>query len=624
MKKIKKILIANRGEIACRIIRTAKKMGIQTVAVYSDADRDSMHRHMADEAVYIGQSPAAASYLDMKKIFAALGESRADALHPGFGFLSENPDFVTALKKRNITFIGPDAKSIRSMGLKDAAKKLMNKAGVPVTPGYHGSTQSLSFLQQQAEKIGYPVLIKAVAGGGGKGMRKVTRKADFKQALESCKREATASFKDSRVLIEKYIVSPRHIEVQIFGDTHGNIIHLFERDCSLQRRYQKVIEEAPAPGMSNEMRAAMTDAAIKAARAVNYVGAGTIEFIVDAKKKLNPDAFWFMEMNTRLQVEHPITEMITGLDLVELQIRVARGEKLPEQSAIKMVGHGIEARLYSEDTENGFVPSVGRLDIFECPREGRVDIGVSQGAVITPFYDPMVGKLIAHAESRHEAITRLIDMCRQVKMYPVKNNARFLTHCLSHKEFLSGKYTTQFIDKNTKTLTHQTFEQDKEHIAFALSPKKEDGLFGDTSFWRLNHKKESMIYTHHKGEEISLSAKDKAPETDKITSLFHRPEGDVVFVDGRAYLFEKNISKVSEGISDGSVISPMPGNIVAVKVKPGEYVDKGTELLILEAMKMENVLSASISGIVDKVNVKTGTLVSDGDVLLTIKIGSKK
>lgn len=641
--KIKKILIANRGEIACRIINTAKKMGIATVAVYSDADKDALHTKNADEAIYIGASPALESYLNVKKILNAVQESGADAVHPGYGFLSENPDFVAALTRKKITFIGPSAKSMRAMGLKDAAKKIMARAGVPITPGYHGAKQSAAYLKIQAKNIGYPILIKAVAGGGGKGMRKVTKPSDFTQSLESCRREAKSSFGDGRVLLEKYIEAPRHIEVQIFGDTHGNIIHLFERDCSLQRRYQKVIEEAPATGMTDAMRTAMTQAAIKAARAVNYVGAGTVEFIVDARKKMRTDGFWFMEMNTRLQVEHPITEEITGLDLVELQIRVANGERLPPQNSIKINGHAIEARLYSEDPMNDFAPSIGRLDIFhypknihadiggrldifQYPQNIRADIGVTQSDIVSPFYDPMIGKIIIHAKNRAEAVAGLTEACKRVAIYPIKNNVRFLTQCLAHKKFRAGDFTTHFIDQNIKTLSGDRFAQDKTHIAHAISPKRADGLFGDISTWRLNSQTSGEHHRFYQGEEVTFSLMQSGQNNDghqkeKAVSLFNRAEGDVVFVDGTAYLLEHNIQKKSDSVSDKDLTAPVPGTIVGVKVKLGARVKVGDPLLILESMKMETVLTAPRSGIIARLNVKIGTLVSGGDVLLEMKEG---
>src|ERR671919_312397 len=423
----KKILIANRGEIACRVIRTARRLGIRTVAVYSDADAKALHVRMADEAVHIGRSPARESYLVGDKIIEAAKTTGAEAIHPGYGFLSENADFAQAVIDAGLVWVGPKPDSIRTMGLKDAAKKLMAEAGVPVTPGYLGVNQDPKHLKKEADAIGYPVLIKAVAGGGGKGMRRVDAAKDFSQALDSCKREAASSFGDDRVLIEKYILSPRHIEVQIFGDRYGNVVHLFERDCSLQRRHQKVIEEAPAPGMDEATREAVCSAAVRAAKAVNYEGAGTIEFIADASEGLKADRIWFMEMNTRLQVEHPVTEEITGEDLVEWQLRVASGEKLPKkQDELSISGHAIEARLYAEDPAKGFLPSVGRLEHFDLGEEGRIETGVEEGDAISPFYDPMIAKLIGAGEDRVEAIGELASILDNVEVWPVRTHAAFL------------------------------------------------------------------------------------------------------------------------------------------------------------------------------------------------------
>src|SRR6188472_1656660 len=400
---IQSLLIANRGEIACRIIRTARRLGIRTVAVYSDADANALHVRLADEAVHIGPSPARESYLVGEKIIAAAKATGAEAIHPGYGFLSENADFAQAVIDAGLVWVGPKPDSIRAMGLKDAAKKLMAEAGVPVTPGYLGEDQAPKRLKKEADGIGYPVLIKAVAGGGGKGMRRVDEAGQFDDALESCKREAASSFGDDRVLIEKYILSPRHIEVQVFGDSHGNVVHLFERDCSLQRRHQKVIEEAPAPGMDEATRDAVCQAAVRAAKAVNDEGAGTIEFIADASAGLSADRIWFMEMNTRLQVEHPVTEEITGQDLVEWQLRVASGEPLPKsQDELSISGWAIEARLYAEDPAKGFLPSVGSLDHFDLGEEGRIETGVEEGDSISPFYDPMIAKLIGRGDDRAE------------------------------------------------------------------------------------------------------------------------------------------------------------------------------------------------------------------------------
>src|SRR6478672_10108398 len=446
---ITSLLIANRGEIACRVIRTARRLEIRTVAVYSDADAKALHVRMADEAVHIGPSPARESYLVGDKIIAAAKATKAEAIHPGYGFLSENADFAQAVIDAGLVWVGPKPASIRAMGLKDAAKKLMAQAGVPVTPGYHGEQQAPELLKMEADAIGYPVLIKAVAGGGGKGMRRVDEAGQFDDALDSAKREAASSFGDDRVLIEKYILSPRHIELQVFGDSHGNVVHLFERDCSLQRRHQKVIEEAPAPGMDAETREAVCGAALRAAQAVNYEGAGTIEFIADASDGLKPDRIWFMEMNTRLQVEHPVTEEITGQDLVEWQLRVASGEKLPKrQDELSINGHAIEARLYAEDPARGFLPSVGRLDHFDLGDDGRIETGVEEGDAISPFYDPMIAKLIASGETRDNALDELASILDNVEVWPVRTNAAFLFNGLTQSDFEKAKIDTGFIERH--------------------------------------------------------------------------------------------------------------------------------------------------------------------------------
>ena len=435
---IESVLIANRGEIARRIIRTAREMGVRTIAVYSEADADAPFVVEADSAILIGPAPARESYLVPAKILAAARQMGAEAIHPGYGFLSENADFAQAVLDAGLVWIGPPPSAIRAMGLKDAAKKLMIAAGVPTTPGYLGDDQSVERLTTEAAAIGYPVLIKAVAGGGGKGMRKVLAAGDFVEALASCRREAAASFGDDRVLLEKYVTRPRHIEVQVFGDSHGTVVHLFERDCSLQRRHQKVIEEAPAPGMDDATREAVCAAAVKAAKAVNYVGAGTVEFIADASEGLRADRIWFMEMNTRLQVEHPVTEMVTGQDLVEWQLRVASGERLPlEQDEITLDGWAMEARLYAENPQTGFLPSTGKLKHFRLPEgDVRVDSAVEEGGEVTPFYDPMIAKLIAHGVDREDAAARLAEACGLVEVWPVKTNAAFLARCASHPDFV--------------------------------------------------------------------------------------------------------------------------------------------------------------------------------------------
>lgn len=450
---IQKLLIANRGEIACRIIRTAREMGIATVAVYSDADAKALHVRSADEAVHIGPSPAAESYLVGEKIIAAARQTGAEAIHPGYGFLSENAGFAQAVIDADLIWVGPKPSSIEAMGLKDAAKKLMREAGVPVTPGYEGKDQSVERLKQEADAIGYPVLIKAVAGGGGKGMRKVDKAEDFEASLESCRREAKASFSNDEVLLEKWITSPRHIEVQVFGDSHGNVVHLFERDCSLQRRHQKVIEEAPAPGMDEATRAEICAAAVRAAKAVDYEGAGTIEFIADASEGLRADRIFFMEMNTRLQVEHPVTEEITGVDLVEWQLRVAGGEAIPAtQDELFIDGHSIEVRLYAEDPTGGFLPSTGRLEHFDLGVEGRIETGVEEGDMISPFYDPMVAKLVVWGETRAEAIDQLADIAESVEIWPVKTNAAFIANCLRDEDFEEANLDTGFIESKLDVL----------------------------------------------------------------------------------------------------------------------------------------------------------------------------
>jgi 3-methylcrotonyl-CoA carboxylase alpha subunit len=447
------LLIANRGEIACRVIRTARRLGIRTIAIFSDADADALHVREADEAVHIAPSPARESYLVGERIIAAARESGAEAIHPGYGFLSENADFAEAVQAAGLVWVGPNPSSIRAMGLKDAAKKRMAEAGVPTTPGYLGDDQSPERLQAEADAIGYPVLIKAVAGGGGKGMRQVTDASAFGDALDSCRREAASSFGDDRVLLEKYVTSPRHIEVQVFGDTQGNVVHLFERDCSLQRRHQKVIEEAPAPGMDPATRAAVCAAAVQAARAVDYVGAGTVEFIADASEGLKADRIWFMEMNTRLQVEHPVTEAITGQDLVEWQLRVASGEPVPcTQDELAINGWAMEARLYAEDPARGFLPSIGTLEAFDLGDSVRVDTGVEQGASVSPFYDPMIAKLIAHGADREEARDALADALDEAVVWPLRTNAAFLVELLDHPDVAAGRVDTGLIAREGEAL----------------------------------------------------------------------------------------------------------------------------------------------------------------------------
>jgi 3-methylcrotonyl-CoA carboxylase alpha subunit len=616
---ISSLLIANRGEIACRVIRTARRLGVRTVAIYSDADAKALHVRMADEAVHIGPSPARESYLVGDKIIAAAKATKAQAIHPGYGFLSENADFAQAVIDAGLIWVGPKPDSIRAMGLKDAAKKLMAEAGVPVTPGYLGEDQDPKRLRAEADAIGYPVLIKAVAGGGGKGMRRVDAGKNFDDALESCKREAASSFGDDRVLIEKYILSPRHIEVQVFGDSHGNVVHLFERDCSLQRRHQKVIEEAPAPGMDAETREAVCGAAVRAAQAVNYEGAGTIEFIADASEGLKPDRIWFMEMNTRLQVEHPVTEEITGQDLVEWQLRVASGEKLPKaQAELSINGHAIEARLYSEDPAKGFLPSVGRLDHFDLGSDGRIETGVEEGDAISPFYDPMIAKLIATGGDRDEAINELAAMLDGVEVWPVRTNAAFLFNALVEPDFGDGKIDTGFIEKHLDELVPDPEPDESVTRAAAtvaiLANEAEAMVPGLTGF-RVNATPRLAVALS--GETVKLGEDEDVAEV----SGFADDQRVVVFREGQAFEFAlaSRGTGTTHGLHDGEIEAPMPGKVTAVEVKKGEKVAKGQRLLTLEAMKMEHALTAPFDGTVAELNAKPGAQVTEGTLLVKVE-----
>jgi 3-methylcrotonyl-CoA carboxylase alpha subunit len=617
---ISSLLIANRGEIACRIIRTARKMGVRTVAVYSDADAKALHVRMADEAVHIGPSPARESYLVGEKLIAAAKATKAQAIHPGYGFLSENADFAEAVIKAGLIWVGPKPDSIRAMGLKDAAKKLMAEAGVPVTPGYLGEDQDPKRLKKEADAIGYPVLIKAVAGGGGKGMRRVDKAADFLGELESCKREAASSFGNDIVLLEKYILSPRHIEVQVFGDSHGNVVHLFERDCSLQRRHQKVIEEAPAPGMDEVTREAVCGAAVRAAKAVNYEGAGTIEFIADASKGLRADRIWFMEMNTRLQVEHPVTEEITGQDLVEWQLRVASGEKLPKkQDELSINGWAIEARLYAEDPSKGFLPSVGRLEHFDVGDEGRIETGVEEGDEISPFYDPMVAKLIACGEDRAEAIGELALILDEVEVWPVKTNAGFLFNALLDTDFGGARIDTGFIERKLGELVPES-EPDEalwRGAAAVAMAEEEEGVAGLSGF-RLNASANAAVALGRAGEFRQVALDDEQPMA--AVSGFRDDERVVVFYEGQAYEFDRSSrGSVGAAAGDGAIVAPMPGKVTSVEVSKGEKVAKGQRLLTLEAMKMEHGLAAPFDGVVAELNAKAGAQVQVDAVLAVIE-----
>jgi 3-methylcrotonyl-CoA carboxylase alpha subunit len=643
---IASLLIANRGEIACRVIRTARRLGIRTIAVYSDADAKALHVRQADEAVHIGASPATESYLRGDRIIEAAKATGAEAIHPGYGFLSENADFAQAVIDAGLIWVGPRPDSIRAMGLKDAAKTLMAKAGVPVTPGYLGEDQSPKRLKAEADAIGYPVLIKAVAGGGGKGMRKVDAAQDFDDALESCKREAASSFGNDIVLLEKWIESPRHIEVQVFGDAHGNVVHLFERDCSLQRRHQKVIEEAPAPGMDEATREAVCGAAVRAAQAVNYENAGTIEFIADAGEGLRADRIWFMEMNTRLQVEHPVTEEITGQDLVEWQLRVASGEPLPKkQEELSINGHAIEARLYAEDPARGFLPSVGKLVYFMLPSASkrsplRVESGVGEGDEISPFYDPMIAKLVVHRGSREDAIDALGQQCGYVRCWPVKTNAGFLRLALALPEYQSGALTTDLIAIHGNSLIPPLDPTPAVLATAARILMLRDRTRFPRDYWE---SEEELSRLGPWDKPTNFRANRVAPPltvriSDGSREFVVEPTADTEHVwtddcqggllvslngDTRVFhLARAHVTAASHGCHAGKVEAPMPGKVTALDVSPGDTVTKGQRLLTLEAMKMEHALTAPFDGIVAELNVEPGQQVQVDAVLARIEPSS--
>ena len=652
-----KILIANRGEIACRVIATCQRLGIATVAVYSDADRDARHVRLADEAVAIGPAPARESYLRADAILDAARRTGAQAIHPGYGFLSENADFAQACAEAGIVFIGPSAAAIRAMGDKSAAKALMQQAGVPLTPGYHGDAQDPAFLREQADGIGYPVLIKASAGGGGKGMRKVEDSAAFTEALASCQREAQSAFGNAHVLVEKYVERPRHIEIQVFGDSHGNVVYLFERDCSVQRRHQKVLEEAPAPGMTPGRRAAMGKAAVDAARAVNYVGAGTVEFIA------GPDGdFYFMEMNTRLQVEHPVTECITGTDLVEWQLRVASGAPLPlQQEKLQINGHALEARLYAEDADKGFLPSTGTLRHLRLPSGSahvRVDAGVEQGDAITPFYDPMIAKLIVWDVDRDAALRRMQQALAECEVVGVTTNAAFLRRLVMTDSFANAKLDTALIEREQAALAPRQGAADPALWALAavaavstepaasVDARDPHSPWQARDGWRLGQRAarrltleqggtQQVVAVEGHGESWSIEV-DGTPVSAtgrllgerlalQVGETLHRAR--VVRAGSELYLFGSDgvqrvtlhdpVSEADQSVADaGSLVAPMPGRIVATLLAPGTQVVRGTPLLVLEAMKMEHTLQAPADGTVQGYRVKAGDQVADGAVLV--------
>ena len=648
-----KILIANRGEIACRVIATCRRLGIATVAVYSDADRNARHVRLADEAIHIGAAPAAESYLRAEVILDAARRSGAQAVHPGYGFLSENAGFARACDAAGIVFIGPPASAIDAMGDKSSAKALMQTANVPLTPGYHGERQEPEFLRTQADAIGYPVLIKASAGGGGKGMRKVEASADFEAALASCQREAQASFGNAHVLVEKYVERPRHIEIQVFGDSHGNVVYLFERDCSVQRRHQKVLEEAPAPGMTAERRAAMGKAATDAARAVGYVGAGTVEFIA------GPDGdFYFMEMNTRLQVEHPVTELITGTDLVEWQLRVAAGQPMPKtQEQLQIHGHAIEARLYAEDADRGFLPSTGTLRHLRLPQPGanvRVDAGVEQGDAITPYYDPMIAKLIVWDVDRASALQRMQQALTQCQVVGVTTNAAFLRRLVLTDSFHTANLDTALIEREREALDiHHVAASDNDWALAAVLAVANDTLHdNDASPWaiadswrltgpaarsvtmeHLEQRKQLQVRDSANGWQVqvgdtSISVTGKTGSTGYVLQLGERlqrgnaiREGNALYVFGNDQQQRFNIhDPVAEADSSndhgGSLLAPMPGRVVTLLVQPGSTVSRGTPLLVMEAMKMEHTLQAPADGTVHGFRARAGDQVADGAVLV--------
>lgn len=664
------LLIANRGEIACRVIRTARAMGIRTVAVYSDADAQAMHVAMADEAVHIGPSPAAESYLNIAAIIAAAKRAGASAIHPGYGFLSENPLFAEACADAGIIFVGPPASAMRAMGAKDAAKKLMEKANVPVVPGYHGDNQDPDFLAEQAVKIGFPALIKAVAGGGGRGMRRVDNAGEFAAALESAKRESKSAFGDDKVLIERYMAKPRHIEIQVFADSHGNAVHLHERDCSIQRRHQKVIEEAPAPGMPRAMREKMGAAAVQAAKAIGYVGAGTVEFIADASQGLREDSFYFIEMNTRLQVEHPVTEMITGQDLVAWQLRVAMGETLPlVQSQIPLNGHAFEVRLYAENPSTGFLPSTGRLRHLRLPPEGdgvRIDTGVREGDEVSIFYDPMIAKLIVHGADREQARKRLCAALEAVQIAGPAGNAGFLRAIAGHPAFADGDVDTGFIERHQDILIPRNDAVADDRVlalaALALLQARAQAACaaaansGDptspwhrTDGWRVNapgHETlrfvsngieaavrieyaEDGVRLHLPGGEMqaraTLADGQLAAELDgRRLSAGVNMDGMriTVMLAGHAHVIDLHDpvhdAELDEG-AGGDIVAPMPGKLVSVLVKAGDAVKKGDALAVLEAMKMENTLIAQADAVVAEVNYAAGEQVEEGAVIVSFK-----
>jgi 3-methylcrotonyl-CoA carboxylase alpha subunit len=637
-----KILIANRGEIACRVMETAQKMGVACVAVYSDADASAKHVQMADEAVHIGAAAPAESYLKGDVIIQAALDTGAQAIHPGYGFLSENPEFVDAVYAAGLTFIGPSADAIRQMGLKDAAKVVMEQAGVPVVPGYHGENQDPEHLAGAADTIGYPVLIKAVAGGGGKGMRLVERPEDFATALDSARGEARTAFGNDAVLVEKFVAKPRHIEVQVFGDgTHA--VHLFERDCSLQRRHQKVIEEAPAPGMTAEMREAMGQAGVRAAEAIGYKGAGTVEFIVDASDGLRPDRFWFMEMNTRLQVEHPVTEAITGVDLVEWQLRVASGEALPKsQDDLSINGHAFEARLYAEDVPKGFLPATGTLTHLQFPGACRADSGVRAGDTISPWYDPMIAKVIVHGPTRAVALEQLHRALQQTEVAGTVTNLAFLGALTRHQGFAAGDVDTGLIGRDLDGLTRDAPTSAATSVAAAMTALRLVETTDETGFslWAPLHRAVQLMADDLIDLDVQVEGPNRQIWQVGAETVIAERSGDGWLVGGapmprvavagsritvfehygRAFDVVDPLNRDTGAAGDTNVIeAPMPGLVKAVFASVGQVVKEGDRLAILEAMKMEHSLLAARDGIVAEVLAKDGAQVEAGAALVRLE-----
>ncbi len=664
----KKILIANRGEIACRVAATAKRLGIQTVAVYSDADAQAKHVAACDEAVHIGGNAPKDSYLRWERILDAAQQTGAQAIHPGYGFLSENEDFANACAQAGLAFIGPPASAIRAMGLKAESKQLMEKAGVPLVPGYHGSDQNPELLQSEADRIGYPVLIKASAGGGGKGMRLVEKREDFAAALASCQREAINSFGNDAVLIEKYVLRPRHIEIQVFGDTQGNVVYLFERDCSVQRRHQKVLEEAPAPGMTPALRQKMGEAAVAAARAVGYVGAGTVEFIVEQPGGYDqPEAmqFYFMEMNTRLQVEHPVTEAITGEDLVEWQLCVAAGQPLPKrQDELQIIGHAIEARICAENPDNGFLPATGTLHVYRKPAcssfaisDVRVDDGVREGDAISPFYDSMIAKLIVHGDTREQTLARLDAALAQTQIVGLSSNVQFLRHVVKSEAFAQAKLDTALIEREKAVLFQQTAVPTPLAVAIAVAQQlqAEQALetadpFSRRDGWHSHGTvRRSFTFVQDSAtiQAVLTYGRHGTPQLqvgDVEAPLHWQPQGDGLLVEfagarstaqvhvtgearhiftprGAAVLqLQDPLAHAGEGHSEGGrLTAPMPGKLVSFAVKAGDTVTKGQALAVMEAMKMEHTIAAPADGVVQELLYAPGDQVAEGAELIRME-----